>query len=121
MKLYDTNLLIYFFQPDYDFLQADLLDTNVFVSAITKLEVLGFPSISEPEKAYFERLFQLINILPVDESVIEEAINLRQRRKMSIGDSIIAATAKVKNLDIYTRNTSDFKWITGLRVVDPMV
>ena len=33
MKLYDTNLLIYSFQPDYYFLQADLLESDVFVHA----------------------------------------------------------------------------------------
>ena len=121
MIVYDTNLLIYSFQPVYGFLQADLLRSDVYVSAITKLEVLGYPSISNAEKAYFERLFALINIIPIDDAVINEAIILRQIRKMSVGDAIIAATAQVKHFDIYTHNTSDFKWIRGLNVVDPLI
>jgi toxin FitB len=41
-------------------------------------------------------------------------------RKMSPGDAIIAATALHFNLAIYTRNVSDFNWITGLSVVNPI-
>lgn len=121
MRVYDTNLLIYSFQPMYNFLQANLLQPDVYVSAITKLEVLGYPAISPSEKAYFERLFDLINILPIDDVIIDEAINLRQMRKMSLGDAIIAATAQINNFDIHTHNTSDFKWIRGLNVIDPLV
>ena len=120
MRLFDSNLLIYSFQPTYSFLQADLLQTDACVSTITQLEVLGYPSISKAEKAYFERLFSLIHVISIDETVIKEAINLRQMRKMSIGDAIIAATAKTQRFDIYTRNVSDFNWIKGLNVVDPL-
>jgi toxin FitB len=120
MRVYDSNLLIYSFQPAYDFLQADLLQPDVCVSIITKLEVLGYPSITEPEKAYFEWLFSLIKVLPIDFEIVDKAINLRQTRKMSLGDSIVAATTLIKNFPIYTHNTVDFKWIRGLTIIDPL-
>ncbi len=120
MSVYDSNLLIYSFQSAYNFLQSDLLKSDVYVSAITKLEVLGYPLISVAEKAYFERLFSLINILPIDEAIIAEAINLRQMRKMSVGDAIIAATAQVNHFGVYTHNATDFNWIKGLNVIDPI-
>ena len=120
MRIYDSNLLIYSFLPEYRFFQADLLKTDAFVSTITKLEVLGFQSISPTEKAYFEKLFSVINILPIDDVIVDKAIDLRQKRKMSVGDALIAATAEVHHADIYTHNVSDFNWISGLKVVDPL-
>ena len=120
MKIYDSNLLIYSFQPVHIFLQNDFLRPDVCVSIITKLEVLGYVLISQAEKVYLERLFSLINIVQIDDSVISEAIKLRQIRKMSMGDSIIAATAKINNFDVYTHNVNDFKWISGLNVIDPI-
>lgn len=38
---------------------------------------------------------------------------------MSLGNSIIAATALEHNLLLITRNVGDFRWITGLQAIDP--
>ncbi len=38
---------------------------------------------------------------------------------MSLGDSVVAATALVHDLTLATRNARDFAGIAGLRVVDP--
>jgi predicted nucleic acid-binding protein len=54
--------------------------------------------------------------LPVCNFVIENAISLKQQRKMSLGDSLIAATALVNN-DKLTNNVEDFIGISGLSVI----
>jgi predicted nucleic acid-binding protein len=52
--------------------------------------------------------------------VTQQTILLRrQYKKLKLGDAIIAATALVNNLTIITRNTSDFKNITDIKVVNP--
>jgi toxin FitB len=51
---------------------------------------------------------------------IEKAIEIRQNKKIELGDAIIAATAFVHNLELHTRNIDDFKNIAGLVVIDPM-
>ncbi|MFN0077866.1 MAG: hypothetical protein ACKVY0_15530 [Prosthecobacter sp.] len=38
---------------------------------------------------------------------------------MSLGDAFIAATALEHDLELATRNTDDYKHITGLRLVNP--
>jgi predicted nucleic acid-binding protein len=38
---------------------------------------------------------------------------------MKLPDAIVAATALVYDLILVTRNTSDFKSIEGLEVIDP--
>ena len=55
----------------------------------------------------------------MDEDIIEEAVRLRQRRNMSLGDALIAATALVENLTLVTRNVDDFKHIPGLKLINP--
>lgn len=51
---------------------------------------------------------------------LDYAIRLRQMRKMSLGDSLVAATTIVRHLTLATHNTSDFSWIAGLALIDPM-
>ncbi|WP_198648743.1 hypothetical protein [Cyanothece sp. BG0011] len=63
--------------------------------------------------------FNASQILPISQAVINQAVRLKQLRKMSLGDSIIAGTALVYNLTIITRNIDDFRWITELELVNP--
>jgi hypothetical protein len=120
MKLLDSNILIYAPRPAYAHLLPLLLDQHCFVSDVSRLEVLGFHKLSLAEKTYYEEVFQHKNILPITRDVIDVAIQLRQAQKMSVGDSIVAATALLHGLELLTRNTSDFLHITGLRFFDPV-
>jgi len=38
---------------------------------------------------------------------------------MSLGDSLVAATALVHNHKLITRNASDFNWVPGLVLENP--
>jgi predicted nucleic acid-binding protein len=58
--------------------------------------------------------------MPINEAVVDKAIELRQQFKMKSNDSIIAATALLNNMDVYTRNVDDFKNISGLTIINPM-
>jgi toxin FitB len=81
---------------------------------------LGFPALTPVDKAYFESSFAILDLKDINLSIINQAILLRQRRKMSPGDALIAATALHFGSEFYTRNVSDFNWITGLTVVNPV-
>jgi len=97
-----------------------VLDSRNSVSAISKLEVLGYPRLLETGRHYFENVFKILNILPISDAVIDKAIELRQLFKMKSNDSIILATALLNDLVVYTRNVDDFKSITGLKVINPV-
>jgi predicted nucleic acid-binding protein len=62
---------------------------------------------------------EIVNILPINEAVIEKTISIRQTKKIALGDALIAATSLVNDLILISRNTSDFKNIDGLQVIDP--
>jgi toxin FitB len=51
--------------------------------------------------------------------VIQKSTLLRQQRKMTLGDSLIAATALIYNQTLITRNDKDFDWIDGLKLINP--
>jgi len=115
----DSNIIIYSAMPEHqkvrDFLKEN--ETDLAVSAITKLEVLGYYKLSADDKELFEEFFQTITVLPVSSSIIEKAISLRQQRKMSLGDSLIAATSLMSNHKLFTNNVEDFNGIDSLSII----
>ncbi len=92
----------------------------ICASNITRLEVLGYHQLNEKDKTDLESLFNLAIIYPVSSSIIDLAIQFRQQKSMSLGDSIIAATALEHHQTLVTRNITDFNWIEGLKVFDPL-
>jgi toxin FitB len=115
----DSNFIIYSAIPENEALRDLIIRHSPVVSAISRIEVMGFGSLSEAERIYFDAFFKSAGRIAVSEEIIDEAIVLRQQRKMSLGDAIIAATAIVYKLPLATRNTKDFKWIDLLTLIDP--
>ena len=116
----DSNILIYAARGEYAHLLDFMRKHHICVSAVTRIEVYGYPGLTDLDKVTFDRMFRPIVTLPVDETIIEKAILLRQMRKMSLGDSIIAATALCHDQPLATRNTADFEWIEGLQICNPV-
>ena len=58
--------------------------------------------------------------MPISDEVIQKASTLRQQKKMSLGDALIAATALIHGLTLVTSNVKDFEWIKDLSVLDPL-
>lgn len=89
-------------------------------SAISRLEVLGFPNLSPTEENSLIFLLSQFHEVQVSGEVIDRAIQLRRRAKIKVPDAIVAATALHLNAELITRNTADFKKITGLVVRDTL-
>lgn len=92
----------------------------MFVSDITILEVLGFSKITQEQEEYFSDVFAILNRIPISNEIITEAIKIRKNYNLSVGDSIIAATAKTYNLTLYTNNESDFSGLPALSIKNPL-
>lgn len=115
----DSNVLIYAIRPEYQNLRIYLEENrlSLHASAISLLEALGYYRLTTSEETEFRKLFDTVVIIPIDSIVITEAIRLRQQRKRSLGDSIIAATGLLYNLPVLTNNVTDFADIHGLTVI----
>jgi hypothetical protein len=118
--LLDSNIIIYAAKPEYSSLREFIAEQSPSVSALSYVEVLGYHKLTERECLYLEEFFRVASVIPISQSVLEQAVKLRQRRKMTLGDSIIAATAITHSLILVTRNTEDFQWITELSLLNPI-
>jgi toxin FitB len=120
MIFLDSNIVIYSAQEPYAYLRPLVSNPDNQVSYFTMLEVLGFHALIPSDKIYFESIFVILDVKDISLPIINKAIALRQRRKMSPGDAIIAASVLHFGSQIYTRNVSDFDWIDGLTVINPI-
>ncbi len=117
--LLDSNIIIYAAKPDHRALQGFIAMHAPAVSAISRVEVLGYHLLDQQDRHNFEDFFAAATILPVSESVLSRAIELRQMRRMSLGDALVGATALVHDLTLVTRDVTDFGWIDGLTLLNP--
>jgi len=119
--LLDSDLIIYASRLQHAALRTFIAREAPSVSAVSKVETLGYPDLTKAEKQFLEEFFEAAGVLPVSQSVITEAIQLRQERRMSLGDALIGGTALSHDLRLATHNTADSEWIEGLKVIDPFV
>jgi hypothetical protein len=117
--LLDSNIIIYAAKPEHEALRRLISERGPAVSAVSYVEVLGYHHLTETEQRHFESFFASSRILPVSQPVLDWAVRLRQQRKMSLGDALIAGTAMAHGLRLVTRNTDDFAWIEGLSIHNP--
>lgn len=118
--LIDTNVIIDNFGGKLpEKAQALLALIDLTISAVTKVEVLGWYNASRVQLKPLYDFIEIVNVLPINETVIEKTIELRQSKRIALGDAFIAATALTYGLMLISRNTSDFKGIEGIVVVDP--
>jgi len=118
--LIDSNILIYSYSEEYKYLRELIINGSCVLSEISRVEVLGYHGLWKDEEAYFRDIFEYASIIIPDQSVFDRAIEIRRTYNLKLGDSLIAATASVHNLEIYTRNLSDFKRVAGLKCVNPL-
>jgi toxin FitB len=114
----DSNIIIYAAQPQHQFLRDFIAQYAPAVSAISYVEVLGYHKLGS-ERKHFEHFFEASPMLPLSNDVLGQAIKLRQLRKLTLGDALIAATALVHNRTLVTRNEQDFVWIPSLKLLNP--
>ena len=88
------------------------------LSVINEIELLVNPQ-SPQEKAVLEAFIANSPVLPIDAAVVRQTTLLRQQYRTKLPDAIVAATALANGLVLISRNTADFRKITGLVVINP--
>jgi predicted nucleic acid-binding protein len=115
IAVFDTNVVIDSLngiaEADEEYKRYD----RVLISRITWMELLvGEKGDDSQLRDYLETHFEII---PLELSVAENAIQLRRAHRIRLPDAIIWATAKVCEAVLVTRNTKDFDpKIEGIRI-----
>lgn len=119
MVLFDSNIFIY---AGLDKLSLSKIDgVEASYASITVIEILGFHEITSVEQRKLTQILEAYRMVNLSESIIQRAVLLRQDKKMSLGDSIVAATALENELTLWTANVEDFAHIDGLDIFNPMI
>ena len=116
----DSNVLIYASSARHPELRRFVEENAPSISIVTKIETRGYHELSPTERVHLEAFFQDAPVLGITDSIADRAILLRQQRRMTLGDSLIAATALDHDEPLVTHNLSDFSWIDGLELIDPL-
>jgi tRNA(fMet)-specific endonuclease VapC len=121
MILCDTNILIKFYKNNpkiVDELRQIGLE-RLAISIITQAE-LYYGAINKAELLKIQKHLNLLQSFPVNNQVSTQFIQLMEHyslsHKLTIPDALIAATALVNNLNLYTLNTKDFRFIEGINL-----
>jgi len=120
MYTLDTNVLIYFLKDDplvVRFLRENILKgSRFFISAITEIELLSYPKISQAELIKIEDILKTLSNIPVDSQIARLASFFKRKYKISLPDSVVAATAYLTNSTLLTRNIRDFQKIKEISI-----
>ena len=122
--LLDTNVLIDAFAGRPEAVKAITTARTsdlewIGYSAVTRLEVLGFPGLAAEDEAGLRQLLAQFSEAEVGAAIIERAIEIRRSVRIKTPDAIIAATALLYGADLVTCNVHDFSTVADLKVVDP--
>jgi len=98
VALLDSNWVIGIAKGDLE------APTYAVVSAISRAEVLGFPNISAREESILIQVLSQVNLIPIDDQVIDTAIRIRRDLGGKTVDVLIAATARILQLPLLTRD-----------------
>ena len=122
MYLLDTNILIYHLNrsiPVQSIEQVRQILKNHFnISIISKMELLGFRRHSPQSYKKSESFLENAEIIGLDDEIVDTVIQLRRKKSIKLPDAIIAATARVNQWTLVTRNENDFSGIE-LTILNP--
>lgn len=123
MILCDTNVLIEFYKnnPQVNQILRDVGKDNLAISVITEAE-LYFGALNKAELQMIQRHLASLHRFGLDTAVSNQFLQLMETyslsHKLSIPDALIAATALVHQVELFTFNVKDFHFIPGLDLFD---
>ena len=117
--LLDSNTVIYYIAGKTLQWLNQIIDEEINVSVITKIEVLSYDPDKDDNYPILIDFFEESNIFNLTEDVVKQTIMIRQKHKIKLPDAIIASTAITNSMVLVSRNTKDFINIPNLEVINP--
>ncbi len=89
------------------------------ISVITEIELLCWKASTEKDTELLQRFIGDCWVFELDKEIKLQTASLRKAHKIKLPDAIIAATAIVFEMQLITRNTSDFMSIPLIKLFNP--
>jgi len=121
MILCDTDVIIEYMKGNKA-AKKEILEIgieNIAVSSVSLME-LFYGALNKRELNKIKKALNSFKIIHVDTRISNKAVELIEKYCKSHGleppDALIGATAIVGNIELFTYNSRDFKFIDGLRL-----
>ena len=101
VKLLDTNIIIYL---QKGLLAEDLPTDDYGISVITEMELRSAPSLDEQDRQWLLEFIKDVTVFELTSTVKENAIQIRQNKKVKLPDAIVAATAITHDAELLTND-----------------
>ncbi len=104
--LLDTNIIIGMYERNLAvinlFKENMTAITECAYSSITRMELLGFPDITQREIKIISLLLEQMTYIGVDRNIEDKTIHLKQQHRIKLPDAIILATSITYNIELLT-------------------
>jgi predicted nucleic acid-binding protein len=122
--LWDTNIVIYYLQQQFPsqaekFIDNILIDHPPCISAITEIELLCWKTEIQKDIEILQDFIKNAIVIELEQPIKLNTALIRKQYNIKLPDAIIAATAKVHDLTLISRNTQDFKDIKEIQNINP--
>ena len=123
MILCDTNILIEIYRDNAKIIEAvkQIGQENIAVSDVTCAELL-YGARDKKELQIIRKDLNKLTVLPIQSSVSKLAVELVEKyalsHKLSLPDALIASTAIIHNIELYTLNIKDFRFLEDVKLID---
>ena len=101
-RVLDTNVIPYLLGGK---LAQPLPAGQYFVSIISEMELLSYPSLDEAALAQVQGFLAEVTVVDLTEEVRKIAIRLRRQHMVKLPDAIVAGTALSLRADLITNDT----------------
>jgi tRNA(fMet)-specific endonuclease VapC len=121
LVLCDTNIIIEFYKKNPEVIKEleEIGQQNIAVSIVTAGELM-FGALNKKELEQIKKdldHLQVIHLSPeIGECFIKLMVSYTLSHRISLPDGLIAATAIIENITLYTHNLKDFRYIEGIKL-----
>jgi predicted nucleic acid-binding protein len=105
--LVDTNIILYALKGD-EALTELIHDQDLYISFITRIELLSFPRIDAEGIKLIERFLEQVPVVESNPVINADAIALRRKSGLEVPDAVIAASVRFIGGRLLTAD-KDFK------------
>ena len=119
--LCDTDVIIEFYRNNPDIISEikTIGQQNIAVSTITAGELI-FGALNKKELNQIKKDLKNLYVLNIDKNTCDTFLDIMGKyvlsHKLALPDGFIAASAMVHNIELYTLNIKDYRFIDGLNL-----